>query len=98
VLFLRAQIAARQEAAARALWLATLRRVLRYALVGAGAAWLFLDETTAGQLGFPTAALYADPGNAALAALLSLGAALVGAACAVKPSLVARPLRLLGLL
>jgi hypothetical protein len=96
VLFLRAQIAARQEAAAQALWMATLRRVVRYGLVCAGAAWLLLDAAT-GWDG-AVAALYANPVNAALAALLALGAALVGAAWVVKPSSVARPLRLLGLL
>lgn len=94
VLFLRARIAASQEAAARALWLATMGRTLRAGLVCAGAAWLFLDG--AAGWGEAIAAVSANAVNAALS--LSLGAALVGAAWVVKPSLVARQLRLWGLL
>jgi hypothetical protein len=45
LLWMRAQIFAREEAALRALRDATLARTLRYGFVAAGVAWLFAEGT-----------------------------------------------------
>ena len=104
VLWLRAQIAARQEAAARALWMSTLRQVLRYGAVCAGAAWLMLDSVARQESALAIweelrAALPADPvQNVAISSVVALATALVVGGLILGRSLVSRRLRDLGLL
>jgi len=94
LLWMRAQILAREEATLKALRNATLARALRYGVVAAGSAWLFMEgagvdawlQTTAPMASIKTATL------AALCAALLLSAAIVGR------SFVAQRLRDLGLL
>jgi hypothetical protein len=104
VLWLRARIAARQEAVAKALWRSIVRRVLFYGLVCAGAAWLMLDSALwqgAGLVAWDEAyaRLSADPVlTAAISSAVALGTAFLIAASVFGRSLVARRLRYLGLL
>jgi hypothetical protein len=93
VLWVRAQIAAREEAAARA-----LRRAMpRYAALGAGAAWLLFAALKTVQPGLEQ--MVADPVvNVALSGLAALASALVTGGLVLGRSFVATRLRDLGLL
>jgi hypothetical protein len=84
VLWLRGQLEARQDAAARALWLSTLRVVLRCAGVLAGAAWLVWD--------------WAASAPAAISSAAALAIAVGAAALVLGRSFVAERLRYFGLL
>lgn len=103
-LWVLAQIAAGEEAAARALRRAALRRTLRYGLPTAAALWLFLDVLETEGSGLDAwvqtiASLSADPVvNVAISALAALAAALLTGGLILGRSLVARPLRYFGLL
>jgi hypothetical protein len=103
-LWVRAQIEARQDAAARALRKWTLRQTLRYGLLCAGAAWLLLDWMQTEGLGFDVlvrtlASPFADTVlNVAIPALAALGTAFITAVLVLARPLLARRLRYLGLL
>lgn len=104
VLWLRAQLAARQAAAARALWRSALRTTLRYGLVGAAAAWLFaagLTTAAAGSAAWQAtlAALFDNPVRAAvISAAAALGAPLLIGGLVFGRAFVAQRLRYFGLL
>jgi len=103
-LWVLAEIAAQEEAAARALRRATLRQTLRYGLPSAGALWLFLELLETEGPGLDAwiqsiASLSADPVvNVAISALAALGTALLTGGLVLGRSLVARRLRDFGLL
>jgi hypothetical protein len=96
VLWIRAQIEARQDAALKALRMSTLRRMLRNGGVAAAAAWLLVDAVEAEGPRFDAlAGALTDPVfNAALSAALALGIA----ALLLGRSLITARLRDLGLL
>ena len=104
VLWLRAQLAAGQEAAARALWGSALRRALRYGFVCAAGAWLFSSVLTTEAVGaaawqVTVAALFEDPVRAVVtSAAAALGILAVVGGLVFGRVLVAQRLRYLGLL
>jgi hypothetical protein len=104
VLWLRAQVAACQEAEARALWRAALRQALRCAGVAAAGAWLLWEWLTAERSGLDAwretlAMMAANPLlNVFMSAAAALGIAVLVAALAFGRPLVARRLRSLGLM
>jgi hypothetical protein len=98
-IWVRARIAAREEAEARALRASTLRRTLLYGIPSALAVWLLLDWAQANGVG-PDAWARADasPVYVAIWALAALaGAVLTGALVFGWPRVASR-LRYLGLL
>jgi hypothetical protein len=103
-LWVLAQIAAGEEAAAKALRMAMLRRALRYGLPSAGALWLLFAVLEAEYLSLDAwlqtiASWSADPiANVALSALAAVAVTLLTGALVFGRSLVARPLRYFGLL
>ena len=103
-LWVLAQIAAGEEAAARALRMATLRHALRLGVPSAMAVWLFLDvfETEGPGLDVwiqTIASMSADPVvNVAMSAFAALAIALLTAGLVLGPSLVVRRLKRFGLL
>jgi hypothetical protein len=94
LIWMRAQIVAREEAPLRALSKATLTRTLRYGLVAAGSAWLFTEGTGL------DAWLQATVSTASVttATLAAFGAALLLSGLVLGRSFVAQRLRDLGLL
>lgn len=94
LLWMRAQILAREEAALTALRNATLARTLRYGLVASGSAWL-LTEGTGLDAWLQAAVSTASLTTATLAAF---GAALLLSGLVLGRSFVAQHLRDLGLL
>ena len=93
LLWMRAQILAREDAALSALRNATLARMLRYGLVAAGGAWLF---TEAGLDVWLQSTL--STASITTATLAAFGAALLLSALVLGRSFVAQRLRDLGLL
>ncbi len=93
LLWMRAQILAREDAALKALRNATLARALRYGLVAAGGAWLLTEAGLDAWL--QSTLLMASITTATLAAF---GAALLLSALVLGRSFVAQRLRDLGLL
>jgi hypothetical protein len=93
LLWMRAQILAREDAELRALRNATLARMLRYGLVAAGGAWLF---TEAGLDVWLQSTL--SMASITTATLAAFGAALLLSALLLGRSFVAQRLRDLGLL
>ncbi len=93
LLWMRAQILAREDAELRALRNATLARMLRYGLVAAGGAWLF---TEAGLDVWLQSTL--SMASITTATLAAFGAALLLSALVLGRSFVAQRLRDLGLL
>jgi hypothetical protein len=93
LLWMRAQILAREDAELRALRNATLDRMLRYGLVAAGGAWLF---TEAGLDVWIQSTL--SMASITTATLAAFGAALLLSALLLGRSFVAQRLRDLGLL
>src|SRR5262245_65730357 len=94
LLWMRAQILAREDAALRALRNATLRRTLSYGLVAAGGAWLLLER--AGIDAWLQAVV--STASVTTAALAAFGAALFLIGLVFGRSFVAYHLRGLGLL
>ena len=103
-LWVLAQIAASEEAAARALRRATLRQALRFGAPSATAVWLFLDGLETEGRGLDVwiqtiASMSADPVvNVAMSAVAALAIALLTGGLLLGPSLVVRQLRRFGLL
>jgi hypothetical protein len=98
-IWLRARIAAREEAEARALRASTLRRTLLYGIPTALVVWLLLDWAQAIGLG-PDAWARADVSlvYVAISALAALAGAVVTGALVFGTPRVASRLRYLGLL
>lgn len=104
LLWVRAQISARENAAAAALRRWMLGQLLRYGLLCAGAAWFLLDSMKAEGPVFDVsvqaiASPFVDPVvNVVISGLAALAIALVTAGLVAGRPLVARRLRYLGLL
>ncbi len=103
LLWVRAQIAARQAAAARALRRRMRDQTLRYGLPAVGAAWLLLEQMKAAGVD-PSAWIQtlasaaANPGaSAAMVALAAFASGLVAAGLFIGRAVVARRLRSVGL-
>lgn len=94
LLWMRAQILAREEAALIALRNATLARTLRYGLVATGGAWLLAEG--AGLDAWLQAAL--STASVTTATLAAFGAAVLLSGLVLGRSFVAQRLRDLGLL
>jgi len=94
LLWMRAQILAREEAALRALRDATLARTLRYGAVAAGGAWLLTEG--AGLDAWLQATV--STASVTTAALAAFGAALLLSGLVLGRSFVVQRLRDLGLL
>jgi hypothetical protein len=94
LLWMRAEILAREEAVLRALRDATLLGTLRYGLVAAGGAWLLVERAGIGA--WLQAMLSAA--SVTTATLAALGAALLLSGLLFGRSFVAQQLRGLGLL